>query len=402
MCYLQAGETMDKRIYVDHSATTPVSAAALEAMLPYFTRAFGNPSATYSYGQEAKKALEESRRTSARVLGVKNNEIFFTSGGTEADNWAIRGAGKLNEKKGRHIVSTQIEHSAVLRTLELLEDQGWEVTLLKPDSRGRITAEQLREALREDTVLVSIMTANNVVGTLLPIPELCAAAHRGKALFHTDAVQAAGHIPLNVREAGVDLLSISAHKFRGPKGVGALFVRLPLVLPPLITGGGQEKGRRSGTENVGAVAGMAAALEEAVQNLEEHSRRVSALRDRLILETTKIPGAHLTGDPVNRLPGLASFVFENLEGQELVTALDRAGICASSGSACSAGSTDAPHVLLSMGYSPGLARGALRLSLGPDNTETDVDAVLAALPGAVEQARAKAADRRKMRPLPPP
>ncbi|MDR2069177.1 MAG: cysteine desulfurase [Spirochaetaceae bacterium] len=380
---------MDKRIYADNSATTPVSAAALEAMLPYFTRAFGNPSATYSYGREAKKALEESRRTVARALGAQNNEIFFTSGGTEADNWAIRGACKLNEKKGRHIISTQIEHSAVLRTLELLKDQGWEATLLKPDPRGRITAEQLREALREDTVLVSIMAANNVAGTLLPIRELCAAAHQGKALFHTDAVQAAGHIPLDVRDSGVDLLSISAHKFRGPKGVGALFARLPLILPPLITGGGQEKGRRSGTENVSAVAGMAAALEEAVQNLEEHGRRVSALRDRLVLEITKIPGAQLTGDPVNRLPGLASFVFENLEGQELVMALDRQGICASSGSACSAGAADAPHVLVAMGYAPGLARGALRLSLGPGNTDADVDAILAVLPGAVEQARAK-------------
>lgn len=380
---------MAKRVYVDNSATTPVSAAALKAMLPYFTGAFGNPSAAYSYGQEAKKALEESRRVIARALGAKNNEIFFTSGGTEADNWAIRGACKLNEKKGRHIVSTLIEHSAVLRTLEIMKEQGWEVTLLKPDPLGRISPEQLRGALRADTVLVSIMAANNVVGTLLPIPELCAEAHRGKALFHTDAVQAVGHIPLAVRDTGVDLLSLSAHKFRGPKGIGALFARLPLIMPPLITGGGQEKGRRSGTENVSAIVGMAAALEETLQNLEEHTRRISALRDRLIAEVVKIPGAYLTGDPGKRLPGLASFVFENLEGQDLVMALDRRGICASSGSACSTGSIDAPHVLLAMGYTPDRARGALRFSLGPDNTETDVETILAVLPGAVEQVRAK-------------
>jgi cysteine desulfurase len=380
---------MDKRIYADNSATTPVSAAALEAMLPYFAGAFGNPSAAYSYGQEAKKALEESRRVVARALGAKNNEIFFTSGGTEADNWAIRGACGLKGKKGRHIVSTLIEHSAVLRTLEVMREQGWELTLLKPDPLGRISPEQLRGALREDTVLVSIMAANNVVGTLLPIPELCAEAHRGKALFHTDAVQAAGHIPLAVRDAGVDLLSLSAHKFRGPKGVGALFARLPLIMPPLITGGGQEKGRRSGTENVSAIVGMAAALEEASHNLEAQTRHVSALRDRLMAEVIKIPGAHLTGDPENRLPGLASFVFEDLDGQDLVMALDQRGICASSGSACSMGSIAAPHVLLAMGYPPELARGALRLSLGPGNTEADVGTILALLPGAVEQVRAK-------------
>jgi cysteine desulfurase len=379
---------MTGRIYADNAATTAVSAAALEAMLPYFTGRFGNPSATYSYGQEAKAALEESRRTVARALGALNNEMFFTSGGTESDNWAIRGACDLNGKKGRHIISTMIEHSAVLRTLEALKGQGYEITLLKPDRAGQIAPEQLREAIREDTVLVSIMAANNVVGTLLPIKELCAVARQARVLFHTDAVQAAGHIPLAVREAGVDLLSISAHKFHGPKGAGALYVRLPLALPPLITGGGQEKGRRSGTENVSGIAGMAAALEEAVQRLEEHTRHTCALRDRLIEEITKIPGAYLTGDPVKRLPGLASFVFEGLLGQLLIMALDEEGICTSSGSACSASSIEAPQVLLSMGIPEDLAHGALRISLSPYNTEADVDAILEAMPRAVEKARA--------------
>jgi cysteine desulfurase len=380
---------MTGRIYADNAATTAVSAAALEAMLPYFTECFGNPSATYRYGQEAKAALEEARRTVARALGALNNEIFFTSGGTESDNWAIRGACALNGKKGRHIISTMIEHSAVLRTLEFLKGQGYEITLLKPDRAGQIAPEQLREAIREDTVMVSIMAANNVAGTLLPVKELCAVARQARVLFHTDAVQAAGHIPLAVREAGFDLLSLSAHKFHGPKGVGALYIRLPLALPPLIAGGGQEKGRRSGTENLSGIVGMAAALEEAIQRMEEHTRHVSALRDRLIAEITKIPGAYLTGDPVKRLPGLASFVFEGLLGQILIMALDEEGICTSSGPACSASSIEAPQVLLAMGIPEGLAHGALRISLSPYNTEADVDAILEALPRAVEKARAK-------------
>jgi cysteine desulfurase len=376
-----------KKIYLDNSATTPVSASALEAMIPYFTERFGNASSTHYFGREAKIALEESRRKIAHAIGAFNNELFFTSGGTEADNWAIQSACEKNKKKGRHIISTRIEHSAVLRTLDKLKSQGYEITLLEPDPLGRITPEQLKEALREDTLLVSIMTANNAVGTILPIKELCAVAHEGKALFHTDAVQAAAHIPLDVHGLGVDMLSLSAHKFHGPKGVGALFARVPLMPPPFITGGGQEKGLRSGTENVASIVGMAAALEEAVQHLGENTQRVSALRDKLIPGIVSIPGAYLTGDPVNRLPGLASFVFEGLEGQDLIKALDEADICASSGSACSAGSNEASPVLVAMGYAPELARGALRLSLSAYNTEQEMDTLLDMLPGIVEKVR---------------
>jgi cysteine desulfurase len=381
---------MDKnRIYVDNSATTAVSRTALAAMLPYFTGRFGNPSSAYSYGREAKKALEDSRRIIARSIGALNNEIFFTSGGTEGDNWVLQSVCEQYAHKGKHIISTKIEHSAVLRTLEKLENRGFEVTLLEPDRYGIIYPEQLRGELRDDTILVSIMTANNVVGTVLPIGELCAVAREKRALFHTDAVQAAGHIPLNVRSPGVDFLTLSAHKFHGPKGVGALYARLPLTPLPLIAGGGQEKGRRSGTENVAAIVGMAAALEEEVKDLEDTMKKITVLRDRLITGIVNLPGVFLSGDPVKRLPGLASFIFEGLEGQDLVVKLDEAGICASSGSACSTGSIEPPHVLTAMGYGAKTSRGALRISLSRYNTKAEIDRIIEEIPGIVERLRAK-------------
>jgi cysteine desulfurase len=357
-------------------------------MLPYFTECFGNPSAAYSYGREAKKAVEDSRQTIAGLIGALNNEVFFTSGGTEGDNWILQSVCGQYARKGRHIVSTKIEHSAVLRTLERLESQGFEVTLLEPDRAGMIHPGKLGEALRDDTILVSIMAANNVVGTVLPIKELCAAAHKRKILFHTDAVQALCHIPLNVRSLGVDFLTFSAHKFHGPKGIGALYARVPLSPPPLISGGGQEKNRRSGTENVAAIAGMAAALEGELRDLAGSIKKTSALRDKLITAVLKLPGVFLTGDTEKRLPGLASFVFEDIEGHELVVKLDEAGICASSGSACSSGSVEPPHVLSAMGFGGKTARGALRVSLSRYNTEEEIDCIIEKLPGIVEKLRA--------------
>ncbi|MDR1908314.1 MAG: cysteine desulfurase [Spirochaetaceae bacterium] len=377
-------------VYADNSATTPVSPAALEAMLPLFSTAYGNPSAIYGLGRDAKKSLEDSRRKVAGALGARNNEIFFTSGGTEGDNWAIFSVCEQYAGRGKHIISTRIEHSAVLKALERLEGRGFEVTLLEPGRNGMVSPDQLRGAIREDTILVSVMMANNVTGALLPIKGLCDVAHERKVLFHTDAVQAAGHIPINVRDIGVDMLTLSAHKFHGPKGIGALYARVPLIPGPLIWGGGQEKGRRSGTENVPLIAGMAAALEEGTASLEENNQRITALRDRLIAGVLAIPGALLTGDPVRRLPGLASFVFEGLEGvgsQKLVLRLDEEGICVSSGSACSVGSIDPPAPLLAMGYDAKIARSALRISLSVYNTEADVDRILEALPPIVEEAR---------------
>ncbi|MDR2785880.1 MAG: cysteine desulfurase [Treponema sp.] len=381
---------MDKRIYVDNSATTAVSERALSAMLPCFRENYGNPSAIYSYGQEAKKTLEDSRRITAKSIGALNNEIYFTSGGTESDNWAIHSVCRLKNKTGKHIISTAIEHNAVLRTLERMREQGYEVTLLKPDKNGQISAGQLEDAIRKDTILISIMTANNVVGTVLPVKELCETAHRHGVIFHTDAVQAAAHIPVNVRDLGVDLLSMSAHKFHGPKGAGAMFAKIPLVPTPYITGGGQEKGQRSGTENVPGIAGMAAAIEEGTENLQINTRRITALRDRLIENTLKIPGAYLTGDPVNRLPGHASFVFEGIEQSVyLINMLNEGGICASSGSACSASSTEAPHVLGAMGYDDEISRSALRISLSHYNTEQEVDIINGRLPVIITELRGR-------------
>ncbi|MDR1985648.1 MAG: cysteine desulfurase [Treponema sp.] len=383
-------EKIRERIYADNAATTPVSEKALAAMLPYFRERFGNPSAIYSYGQEAKKALEHSRGAVAKAIGALNNEIYFTSGGTESDNWAIHSVGALKSSKGKHIISTAIEHNAVLRTLETMQAQGYEITLLNPDKNGQIAAEALERAIRHDTILISIMTANNVVGTVLPIEALGAVARRHNIIFHTDAVQAAGHIPVTVRALSVDLLSLSAHKFHGPKGVGALFSKIPLTLPPYITGGGQEKGRRSGTENVPGIAGMAAALEEGAENVPHTAPYLRALRDKLMDRTLKIPGVYVTGDPVNRLPGHASFVFEGIRhSAHVITLLNEAGICASSGSACSASSTEAPHVLRAMGYDEEIARSALRISLSQYNTEQDIDRINEELPRIIREVRHK-------------
>jgi cysteine desulfurase len=379
---------MEKTIYVDNAATTAVSEKALAAMLPCFRENFGNPSSIHRLGQAAHQALEDARRAVASAMGAYNNEIFFTSGGTESDNWAIRGVCESRRDKGRHIISTAIEHNAVLKTLEKQQKRGYTITLLEPDKQGQIGVEQLEKNIRDDTILVSIMAANNVVGTLLPIKELCAAAHKKNILFHTDAVQAAAHIPINVRDWGVDLLSISGHKFHGPKGVGALFSKVPFIPAPYLTGGGQEKGFRSGTENVPAIVGMAAALREETDRLPEQGGKISALRDKLIAGVLKIPGACLTGDPVNRLPGIASFIFEGIgESVFLINKLNESGICASSGSACSASSKEAPHVLLAMGYNEKMARGTLRISLSAYNTEEEIDAITEKLPTMVEALR---------------
>ena len=376
---------------MDHSATTPVTEKALEAMLPWFRKEFGNPSAIYDYGQRAKNKMEECRKRIAKCLGALQTEIFFTSGGTESDNWIIRSFCRANASKGKHIISSAIEHNAVLHTLEDLESDGFEVTYLQPNQMGHITPEQLEEAIRPDTILISIMLANNVVGTILDIQSLAKTAAKHRIHFHTDAVQAVGHIPINVRQLSVDFLSLSAHKFGGPKGIGALYCRLPNSLLPLLTGGGQERERRSGTESIPGIVGMATALEEAIEDMEQENTRLTALRDRIIGEVCLIPGVALTGDPVRRLPGFASFTVDGIgHSAYLVNALNEKGICVSSGSACSAASREASHVLLALGYDVNHASGSLRITLGRDNNEEQVEYLLSILPDIVYRLRLEA------------
>lgn len=377
-------------IYADHASTTALSPKALEAMLPYFTQKYGNPSSLYAFGQQAKSDLEEARAAVARCLNAKPEEIYFTSGGTEADNWALRGVAELMALKGRktgHIITTAIEHHAILHTAQYLEKNGYEVTYLPVDGDGMVDPAAVEGAIRPDTILISIMAANNEIGTIEPIAEIGAIAKAHKVLFHTDAVQAVGHIPVDVEAWNVDLLSLSGHKFGGPKGVGVLYMRKPLRLPPLIHGGGQEKGRRSGTENVPGAVGLAAALTEAVENLPAESARLAALRDKLIAGLSVLPYTRATGSLTRRLPGTASFVFEGVEGEALLLHLDARGICASSGSACSSASLDPSHVLLSIGLPHAIAHGSLRISLGPDNTEADVDYMLKEVPAVVNYLR---------------
>ena len=378
---------MNQMVYADNAATTALSRAAFEAMLPYLTTEYGNPSSGYSFGRNAKRAIQDAREKVASAIGALPEEIYFTSGGTEADNWAIKSAVKNGQNNGKHIISTAIEHHAVLHTLDSLKVHGYEITRLGVDMYGQISLEKLRSFIKNGTSLISIMAANNEIGTILPTAEIGALAKEYGIIFHTDAVQAVGHIPINVGDMNIDMLSLAGHKFRGPKGIGALYVKKGLNLPAMIHGGGQEQNLRSGTENVAGIVGLGAALEEAASNMKENIKRVSALRDRLINGVIKIPHIRLTGDPANRLPGIASFAVEGVEGESMVMMLDQNGICASSGSACSSGSQEASHVLLATGLSSQLAHSSLRFSLNEDNSEKDVDYILEKLPAIISRLR---------------
>ena len=376
------------QVYADNAATTRVSKAALEAMMPYFTEIYGNPSSLHTFGQEAKEALENARERIAAVLGCQSREIYFTSGGTEADNMAIRTAAALGARKGkRHIISTAFEHHAVLHTLKKLEKEGFEITLLDVKEGHNVTAEQVKAALREDTCLVTCMFANNEIGSVLPIRDIGAVCREAGVIFHTDAVQAAGHLPIHVKEDNIDMLSLSGHKFHGPRGAGVLYIRRGIPPVNLIEGGGQERGKRPGTENLPGIMGMAAALEEAVANMEHHTAHVTALRDKLIEGLGRIPHCVLNGDPVNRLPGNVSFCFEGIEGESLLLLLDARGVAASSGSACTSGSLDPSHVLLAIGRPHEIAHGSLRLSLCHENTEEEIDHILTVVPQVVDYLR---------------
>ena len=376
------------QVYADNAATTKLSKTALEAMLPYFETVYGNPSSLHSVGQEAKEALDAARQTVADCLGCEPREIIFTSGGSEADNQAILSAAYWGAKKGkRHIISTAFEHHAVLHTLNKLEKEGFEIELLDVSQGHNITARQVREAIREDTCLVTCMFANNEIGSVLPIGEIGQVCKEAGVPFHTDAVQAVGHIAIDVKALNVDMLSLSAHKFHGPKGVGALYVRRGLPLVNVIEGGAQERGKRAGTENIPGICGMAAALKEACDHLEENAQKVTALRDRLIEGLSKIPHSALNGDPVNRLSGNVSFCFEGIEGESLLLLLDMQGVAASSGSACTSGSLDPSHVLLAIGRVHDVAHGSLRLSLCEYNTDEEIDHILKVVPQVVQTLR---------------
>ena len=364
-------------IYVDNAATTKTSRTAIEAMLPYMDKIYGNPSSLHSVGQAAADALRKAREEAAEVLGCEPNEITFTSGGSEADNQALVSAAAIGARKGKkHIISTAFEHHAILHTLKKLEKEGFEVTLLDVHENGMVSAQQVADAIREDTCLVSVMYANNEIGSIQPIAEIGAVCKEKGVIFHTDAVQAVGHVRINVKEENIDMLSLSAHKFHGPKGVGLLYARRGVRLTNIIEGGAQERGKRAGTENIPGIVGMVAALKEANANIDANAEKVSALRDRLIEGLEKIPHSALNGDRTKRLPGNVSFCFEGIEGESLLLLLDAKGICASSGSACTSGSLDPSHVLLAIGRPHEVAHGSLRLTLSEENTQEEVDYII--------------------------
>lgn len=381
---------MYRFVYADNSATTKISKNVLDAMMPFLTENYGNPSSLYTIGQDAHAAVEDARHKVAVALGAaKDNEIYFTSGGSEADNWAIKGAAHAMAKKGKkHIISTKFEHHAVLHTLNALEKEGFEVTLLDVHENGLVRVDELKAAVREDTALVTVMFANNEIGTIQPIAEIGAFCHEKGIIFHTDAVQAIGNVEIDVVNMNIDMLSLSAHKIHGPKGVGALYCRNGIRIDNLIEGGAQERGHRAGTENTAGIVGLGVAITDAVSNIKARTEKLLMLRDHFIDEALKIERSRLNGDRVHRLPGSANLCFEGIEGESLLLWLDNNGICASSGSACTSGSLDPSHVLLSIGLPHEIAHGSLRVSFSDENTMEDVDHILAVLPGIIDKLRA--------------
>lgn len=379
---------MNRRIYLDHSATTRVKPEVLEEMLPVYTDYYGNPSSIYSFGREAKKLVDQARMRVAKALGALPEEIFFTAGGSESDNWVLRGVSYANKNRGNHIITTSIEHHAILHTCEQLEKEGFEVTYLPVDSYGMISLEDLKAAITDKTILISVMYANNEIGTIEPIEEIGKIAKERNIYFHTDAVQAVGNVKIDVKAQNIDMLSLSAHKFYGPKGIGALYIRKGTRIANLIHGGGQERGKRAGTENVPGIVGLGKAIELATENIESYNEKLLKLRTKLINGVMeKIPYTRLNGHPEKRLPGNANFCFQYIEGESLLLNLDMKGIAASSGSACTSGSLDPSHVLLAIGLPHEIAHGSLRLTLGDENTEEDVDYVLEVLPEIVQRLR---------------
>jgi len=379
---------MEKKIYLDHAATTYTKPEVLEEMLPYFTEKYGNPSSVHVFGREARKALDLARERTAKALNADPSNIYFTGSGTEADNWAVKGVALANQKKGNHIITTAIEHHAVLHTCQYLERNGFEVTYLPVDEYGLVDPEQIRNAITDKTILISVMTANNEIGTIQPIKEIGQIAKEKGVLFHTDAVQAIGSVPIDVGEMNIDLLSLAAHKFYGPKGVGALYVRKGVKINQFMHGGAQERNRRAGTENLPGIVGLGKAIELAVQDIPGHNARLKALRDKLINGIlSSVDHVRLNGHPEKRLPGNANFSFEYIEGESLLLSLDMKGIAGSSGSACTSGSLDPSHVLLAIGLPHEIAHGSLRLTLGDDNTEDEIDYVLEVVPQVVQRLR---------------
>ena len=379
---------MKKTIYLDNAATTKTRPEVVEAMLPYFTEYYGNPSSVYEFATPSKKAIAEARETIAKSLGAKTNEIYFTAGGSESDNWAIKATAEAYESKGKHIITSKIEHHAVLHTCEYLEKRGFEITYLDVDENGTVKLDELKKAIRPDTILISIMFANNEIGTIQPIKEIGEIAKKHGVLFHTDAVQAVGHVPIDVEKLQVDLLSMSGHKLGAPKGIGAIYIRKGTRISPLIFGGAQEKKLRAGTENIAGIVGLGKAAELAVAEMEKTTKKLTALRDKLIhgiLES--IPDSRLNGHPTDRLPGNCNISFSYIEGESLLLLLDALGIAASSGSACTSGSLDPSHVLMAIGLPHEIAHGSLRLTIDRENTEEQVDFILEKLPGLVQRLR---------------
>ena len=379
---------MNRKVYADNAATTAVSPQVLEAMLPFYKEVYGNPSSLYALGQEAKRPLEEARATVARCLGAEPREIYFTSCGTESDNWAIKGAARAMKRKGKnHIITSAFEHHAVLHTCQALEKEGFTVTYLDVHEDGIVRPQELEEAITEETGLVTIMYANNEIGTIQPIPEIGAICKKHGVWFHTDAVQAVGNVHIHVKEQNIDMLSLSGHKFHAPKGVGALYIRRGIAIPNLLDGGAQERGKRGGTENVAQIVGLAAGLKEACATIDQRVARLSPLRDKLMDGLLKIDRCRVNGDREHRLPGNVSMCFQGVEGESLLLMLDLKGISASSGSACTSGSLDPSHVLLSIGLPHEVAHGSLRLSFGDYNTEEDIDYILEVLPPIIQRLR---------------